>query len=143
MQFLSVRNRVACDGGPTCVILAPENLTEFQADNQVMTYSSRLSALLKASTQKKFQNKHMLYIFLHVYGPRVDMSSLPCDAEFGPRVDPSCCAFDLTLYFEDIFLSITPNVAFIFLLPVGLIPLFKNSSVIKSNRLIYLKAVWH
>ncbi|KAH8703553.1 P-loop containing nucleoside triphosphate hydrolase protein [Talaromyces proteolyticus] len=69
------------------------------------------------------------------------MSSLPpCDAAFGPRVDPSCRAFDFTLYFEDIFLTILPNAAFIFSLPVGLYPLFKGTNVIKSNRLVSLKA---
>jgi hypothetical protein len=48
------------------------------------------------------------------------MASLIClptsDRIFGPRVDPSCRAFDFTLFFEDIFFACLPTAVFFLLL---------------------------
>ncbi|KAH7359713.1 multidrug resistance-associated protein [Pyrenochaeta sp. MPI-SDFR-AT-0127] len=48
------------------------------------------------------------------------------DRSFGPRVDPSCRAFDFTLFFEDIFCAGFPPVVLLVLLPFRITVLTKS-----------------
>ncbi|CRG91304.1 ABC transporter C family member 3 [Talaromyces islandicus] len=68
-------------------------------------------------------------------------SLLQCDAAFGPRVNPSCRAFDFTLLFEDILLTILPNVVFILLLPVLVYNLFRTPNVARKSGLLAVKTL--
>lgn len=57
------------------------------------------------------------------------MASLTClpfsDRLFGPRVDPSCRAFDFTLFFEDVFFACLPAAVSFPLLPFQVTALAK------------------
>jgi hypothetical protein len=61
------------------------------------------------------------------------MASLIClptsDRIFGPRVDPSCRAFDFTLFFEDIFFACLPTAVFFLLLPFHITVLAKSPAL--------------
>lgn len=67
-----------------------------------------------------------------------DMSQ--CDRVFGPRVSSSCRAFDFTLYFEDVFFAIVPNVAFLLLVPAAVYHLLRSQNVVKRSKLLFSKA---
>ncbi|KAK2883394.1 hypothetical protein FQN49_000034 [Arthroderma sp. PD_2] len=51
------------------------------------------------------------------------------DMLFGPRVDPSCRAFDFTLLFEDLFFACLPTTVFSLLLPVYITVLAKSPAL--------------
>ncbi|KAI1080070.1 ABC transporter [Whalleya microplaca] len=61
------------------------------------------------------------------------MASSTCfptsDRNFGPRIDPSCRAFDFTLLFEDIFFACLPTAVFLPLLPFHITVLAKSPAV--------------
>ncbi|QKX54680.1 uncharacterized protein TRUGW13939_01768 [Talaromyces rugulosus] len=66
-------------------------------------------------------------------------SLLQCDEAFGPRVNPSCRAFDFTLFFEDVLLTIFPSVIFILMLPVLAYTLLRSPSMVRRSWLLALK----
>jgi hypothetical protein len=51
------------------------------------------------------------------------------DRIFGPRVDPTCRAFDFTLYFEDILFACLPTAVFLTLLPFHITVLTRSPAV--------------
>ena len=64
------------------------------------------------------------------------------DNSFGPVVESSCRGgFDLTLLFEQIFLSIVPSALFMAMLPFRLASLYKVGRVAYPGRLCYIKLV--
>jgi hypothetical protein len=64
-----------------------------------------------------------------------------CDQVIGPRVNPSCRAFDFTLYFQDLFFAITPNALLLLLLILPVVSLVKARDVVRRTRLVAIKAV--
>ena len=60
---------------------------------------------------------------------------------FGPQVDPTCRAFDFTLYFEDLVLVCVPAGAFLLLLPAAVWSLFHKVPVVTPSKLLYAKLV--
>ncbi|KAK3332944.1 P-loop containing nucleoside triphosphate hydrolase protein [Cercophora scortea] len=64
------------------------------------------------------------------------------DKTFGPRIDPSCRAFDFTLLFEDVFFACLPSIIFLVLLPFHIRVLARSSRFCTvRSRLLLAKLV--
>ncbi|KAI0157335.1 ABC transporter [Xylariaceae sp. FL1272] len=59
------------------------------------------------------------------------------DQTFGPRVDPGCRSFDLTLLFEDLFFASLPAALFIVLSPLNFVKTFRRRAG-RSPRSVFL-----